>query len=336
MAEIDPFVSVVLAVYNGEALVSRCLKNLMESDYPAERYQIVIVDDSSTDNTVQLIHNLVERHQTGPKISLHRMDKRVGYYSCTNYGIKHSNCDVIILYAHDLFSERHWIRAMVDAFGSGSDVGGVYGRVVTDSRGFLPPLYYAPIGIYPLAYKRWVFDAVGFFDERFKSRGDSEFLYRVKNGGIGMALCDEPPVFHPLRKLSLRNLIDYGKRRQYDALLYAKERRRSKDERVLGGRLTGPIVGPFSPLGATAIGLTLAGMVLLPIYSGHLVGLVTILLRVYGLGLALIGGLLHLLFPDAEISPADRLRYIFWTPLFLLAVLLGRIYGSARWRTLLL
>jgi len=334
-----PFVSIVLAVRNAEALVAKCLGNLVQSDYPAERYEIIVVDDSSTDGTAQAIQEYLgslKGHRNIPTISFYRMNKHVGYYSCINHGIRNSRGDIIVLYAHDLLSEKEWLHAMVDAFDSQAEIGGVYGRVVSNFERLLPPLYFAPVGMYPLAYKRWVFDAVGFFDERFKSRGDSDFLYRVKNSGIKMGRCDEPPVFHPLRRLQLRTLIDYAKRRQYDALLYMKEKKRSKEERVLGGKLTGPAIGSISPLGMGAIGLACAGLVILLFYPEYLIQLVSLLLVGYALTLALVAGILHIIFPSTKIKFIDRLRYVFWTPLFLSAILLGRMWGSLRWRVFVL
>jgi biofilm PGA synthesis N-glycosyltransferase PgaC len=53
---IDPFVSVLMVVRNEEKVLAEKLDNLLGLDYPAERLQIVVVSDGSTDGTEQILH----------------------------------------------------------------------------------------------------------------------------------------------------------------------------------------------------------------------------------------------------------------------------------------
>ncbi|HUP32250.1 MAG TPA: glycosyltransferase family 2 protein [Gaiellaceae bacterium] len=57
LAEIEPSVSVIVAAYNEEAVIERRLENLLALDYPAERLEVVVTSDASTDAT----HEIVER-----------------------------------------------------------------------------------------------------------------------------------------------------------------------------------------------------------------------------------------------------------------------------------
>ena len=47
-----PLVSVIIPVYNGRRTLRQCLEAVMSSDYP--NYEVIVVDDSSTDRTVQI------------------------------------------------------------------------------------------------------------------------------------------------------------------------------------------------------------------------------------------------------------------------------------------
>lgn len=57
-----PYVSVVVAAKNEEAVISNLVKNLCDLEYPDERYDVWIVDDNSTDKTPQLLANLSDEY----------------------------------------------------------------------------------------------------------------------------------------------------------------------------------------------------------------------------------------------------------------------------------
>ncbi len=50
-------ISVIIPVYNGQETIVQCLEALLGQDYPSESYEILIVNDGSTDNTRQIIEN---------------------------------------------------------------------------------------------------------------------------------------------------------------------------------------------------------------------------------------------------------------------------------------
>jgi len=50
-----PFISVVVAARNEEENISHCIQSLRRQDYPADKFEILIVDDFSTDKTAELI-----------------------------------------------------------------------------------------------------------------------------------------------------------------------------------------------------------------------------------------------------------------------------------------
>jgi len=45
------FVSVIVPLYNGEGMIAECIESLLNQDYPKDRYEIIIVDNDSTDRT---------------------------------------------------------------------------------------------------------------------------------------------------------------------------------------------------------------------------------------------------------------------------------------------
>jgi len=51
----NPFLSVVIPVYNGAATIGRALESLLAQNYPSSKYEIIVVNDGSTDGTAQIV-----------------------------------------------------------------------------------------------------------------------------------------------------------------------------------------------------------------------------------------------------------------------------------------
>ncbi|HET7514299.1 MAG TPA: glycosyltransferase family 2 protein [Gaiella sp.] len=63
----EPSVTVVVAAYNEEAVIERRLENLLALDYPADRLEIVVASDASSDRTNELVTAVAERE---PRVRL--------------------------------------------------------------------------------------------------------------------------------------------------------------------------------------------------------------------------------------------------------------------------
>ena len=48
-------ISVIVSVYNQEKYIGRCLRSLLSQTIPMKDYEIIIIDDGSIDNTLQLL-----------------------------------------------------------------------------------------------------------------------------------------------------------------------------------------------------------------------------------------------------------------------------------------
>ncbi len=58
---IEPSVTVIVAAYNEEAVIERRLENLLALDYPADRLELVVTSDASTDRTHELVESVGDR-----------------------------------------------------------------------------------------------------------------------------------------------------------------------------------------------------------------------------------------------------------------------------------
>ena len=57
-AAYQPGISIIIPAYNEEKNIGECLRSVVESHYPSKLLEILVVDDSSTDNTVKRVKEL--------------------------------------------------------------------------------------------------------------------------------------------------------------------------------------------------------------------------------------------------------------------------------------
>ncbi len=131
-----PFVSIIVPVYNEEKVVVDSVKSLLELDY--SNYEIIIVNDGSTDNTKQVAESLVG-YQKGlrgeVKISL--IDKPNGGKSqALNAGIKHSKAEIVLCMDGDSQLTPQSVKVAIRHF-TNPEIGAVAGNVKVLNRGKL-------------------------------------------------------------------------------------------------------------------------------------------------------------------------------------------------------
>jgi glycosyltransferase involved in cell wall biosynthesis len=117
-----PSISVVVPVYNAEGLVEHCMRALMAQDYPAERYEVLLVDNDSTDASAAA----VRRH--APRVRLLTESKR-GAYACRNRGVRESSGEIVAFTDADCAPARDWLRAIASELADPA-VGVLIGRTV--------------------------------------------------------------------------------------------------------------------------------------------------------------------------------------------------------------
>jgi len=123
MADADlPSVSLVIAAYNEAKIIEQKIQNSFELDYPAEKLDIVVFSDASSDGTDQIV-----RSYSDAGVELQRIEGRVGKTECQNRVAERVESDIIVFSDADSMYEPDAIRQLVSKFGDG--VGCVVGEL---------------------------------------------------------------------------------------------------------------------------------------------------------------------------------------------------------------
>ena len=196
-------VSIICPVYNEEKFIDRCIKSILEQDYPQDSLEVLFVDGRSTDRTRDIINSYLKDY---PFMRLLDNPQQVVPYAL-NKGIGESKGEVVMridghcTYPTNYVSELVRYLYELDA----DNVGGVWNTQPANDKAICQAIALAsshPFGVggsmhkigtskimktdtVPFGcYKREVFEKIGLFDTELVRNQDDEFNGRlIKQGG---------------------------------------------------------------------------------------------------------------------------------------------------------
>ena len=197
--------SVVIPARNSEGTIARVITACLEQDLGAERFEVVVVDDGSSDDTWRILKEYASR---GEILALRQPN--LGAAAARNAGTRASSGEILVFCDADIIVPPNWLRRLVDA-ASGPEVG-LVGCVYAPAealplitsctheeirrrqiRGPDAPLH---IGSFTMALRRSLFESVGGFDVEFIRAQDTELSYRVAETGYRSCLLKDLGVRH--------------------------------------------------------------------------------------------------------------------------------------------
>jgi len=208
----QPFISVIIPVYNGSKYLNQCLDALMTSSY--RQFEIIVVDDASTDDSVDICRKkgiavLQMPHQSGPA-------------AVRNYGAQKARGEILLFVDSDVLVQQETIARVAADFMNNPNIAAVFGSYddSPDASDFFSQFrnllhhfihqnshresktFWTGCGA---IYKEIFFQLKG-FDEGWFSIEDIELGHRIWNNGYRIMLDKELQVKH-LKGWRLRNWL---------------------------------------------------------------------------------------------------------------------------------
>lgn len=219
------FFSVVIPTYNRKPILEKCLNALEHQHFDSKLivgYEVVVVDDGSTDSTVEWLTN---HAYDFPHARLLQQDHQ-GPAAARNLGVEQAKGDTIIFIDSDLVVTENFLQAHAEALRQGEqDLGSdrlfTYGWVINTCNFDDPTSEPFKVTDYSRAYfatgnvaiaRHWLIQA-GLFDTRFQLYGweDLELGVRLKQLGLKLIKCPAAVGYHwhpPFALDQIPKLID--------------------------------------------------------------------------------------------------------------------------------
>lgn len=200
--------SIIIPVYNDAEDLKLVLDAIEEQDFPAENFEIFVVDNGSSDNSVE-----VAKSYSFVAVLLEHKNLN-SPYSCRNRGIERAQGDIIVLLDASCKPVKNWLHFAQQCFEDnyvdilGGDVRFDFKENVTSAK-----IYDSLTNIRMqysieeknvaktanLFIKKDVFDKIGVFPEGLRSGGDVRWTSKAKRKGYKLEFCKDAVVYKTAR-----------------------------------------------------------------------------------------------------------------------------------------
>lgn len=132
-----PLVSIIILNWNGGEVMRQCLESLSRIEYP--RWELIVVDNGSTDGSVERIQNLkIKSQNDNVKIKIIWNKSNLGFAVANNQGFRRSRGKYILLLNNDTKVKPDFLIKLVDRIEKDSSIGVIQPKIfLMDKPGYL-------------------------------------------------------------------------------------------------------------------------------------------------------------------------------------------------------
>ena len=193
----------MIPVLNGEHTIGDCIDSLLELRYPAEKLELLVVDNGSRDGTARVLKNYGDR--------IVRLEEATrGPGSARNACLRGARGEVVAFTDADCRVDPDWLMEVVAPLDdprvgiAGGTIRAIppagdierFGELIHDHRQAIE-VFQPPYAItMNWASRRAVLEELGGFDERFRRCEDVDLSYRITQAGYTLAFAPDAVVYH--------------------------------------------------------------------------------------------------------------------------------------------
>lgn len=207
----DTYISIVIPVYNSERTIDRAIEACQAQNYPTDRFEIIVVDDGSQDNTEKIVKSYDIRYVR---------QRNKGPASARNTGWKNAKGNYVFFLDSDCIPERDWLSKTMEHYKREDIVcvGGRYGIANENSllatciyteflvRYSRIPRFAKYIGSHGYSFRKDFLERIGGYNEEYTAASgeDNDLAYRILELGYKPMFDQEIVIHHyfPTRLLS--------------------------------------------------------------------------------------------------------------------------------------
>ena len=123
-----PRVSLLICAYNEEKVIGAKIKNALETEYPPDKFDIIVVSDGSADST-----NEISRRFSDPKLKFIAYADRGGKAKALNVGMNHLTGDIVVFTDANVSLQKDAVPKLISSFFDNS-IGCVVGNILLRTK----------------------------------------------------------------------------------------------------------------------------------------------------------------------------------------------------------
>lgn len=205
--------SIIFPTYNNWLLTEKCLESIMNSKFPRESLEVIVVDNNSKDKTVQNIR------KNFPDVKILPQKSNLKFSKAINLGAKYTNGDWLFITNNDVTIRPNFFQILINFAEKNPKIGVCGGKIITTSNGQI--FFDGPTNISRLTsqlkrlknyqktqtvdyisgagmmIKKEVFSTLHGFDPKFPFYfEDLDFCLRAKKTGYKILYCPNAIMYH--------------------------------------------------------------------------------------------------------------------------------------------
>jgi glycosyltransferase involved in cell wall biosynthesis len=106
--------SIIIPTYNRATLMAQAVRSAVGMDYPSDRYEVIVVDNASTDTTPEVVQRL-QSHSNGYNLHYVR-EEQLGLHNARHAGARAAKGEILVFTDDDATFDPRWITAYAKAF----------------------------------------------------------------------------------------------------------------------------------------------------------------------------------------------------------------------------
>jgi glycosyltransferase involved in cell wall biosynthesis len=205
--------SVIIPVYNNPHGLKKVLASLVEQDFPKDQYEIIVADNCSTDESLDVVHEYAENYPNLVKCVIE--DKIQSSYAARNKGINTAKGSILAFTDSDCDPDGSWLMEGCKSLkqNNASMVAGEIEFTFKNSKPNIWEYFDAAGKLNQKSYvenagfgatanlfvQKRMFDKYGLFLPELQSGGDYEFGRRLTQSGEVLLFSETALVYHPAR-----------------------------------------------------------------------------------------------------------------------------------------
>lgn len=125
-----PFVSVMVPAHNEGIVIEKTVKSLLELEYPEDKYEIIIINDNSSDNSAEILGEIQRKnpHRNLIVINTDKVTGGKGKSNALNIGYNRSKGDFLVVYDADNTPEKTALKYLIQTILEDKKLGAVIGK----------------------------------------------------------------------------------------------------------------------------------------------------------------------------------------------------------------